>query len=118
MVLAVGSIVMMGVIPPWHYVRENPAARRDMPAGYALIVAPPKAPRRVDPDPVRDFILLDLEQKGAPVQYDSSYSVKIDFVRLALQWMLVVFLAAAWVFLGAPSAGATRPKSQPPGAIE
>jgi len=89
-----------------------------MPAGYALIFAPPNAPRRVDPDPVRDFFLLDLERKGAPVQHDSSYSVKIDFVRLALQWTLVVFLTGAWVVLGAPSAGATRPKSHPPEAIE
>jgi hypothetical protein len=68
--------------------------------GLLKRVAPPNPPRQVAGDPIKDFFQQDLEKHGAPVQYDSSYSVKIDFARLGLQWLLVCILAFGYVSLG------------------
>ena len=107
--IAIGVVVLMGLVPPWHYVRENSVARRDIPGGYALVFYPPNPPRVAGKDPVEDFFLQNNEKKGLPVQYDTSYSVKIDLVRLGLQWLLVVFVATGYALFGS---AARRPQAR------
>jgi hypothetical protein len=74
-IVGVVVIFIMGLLPPWTYYESDPTTHREMSAGYYFIFAPPA--------PDDEGIL----------------GVKLDTSRLAVQWITVLFVMAACIYL-------------------
>ena len=74
-VIGIVIILISGLFPPWKYIDNVAEAYREIPAGYYLIFAPPL------PD-----------EEGI-------YSIEIDMVRLAIQWITTLFIMAALLYI-------------------
>ena len=68
-------IVIMGTIPPWKYIDDGSIGYREIPAGYFLIFSPP------EPD------------------QEDYFGVELDMSRLAVQWITLLFVMAAALYL-------------------
>lgn len=69
--------VIMGIFPPWTYTFNGESIHSEKPAGYELIISPPK-PERGNGDP----------ESG----------IRLDMTRLLVQW-LVLFVATGGLLL-------------------
>lgn len=69
--------VIMGIFPPWTYTFNGESIHSEKPAGYGLIISPPK--------PEQDDGYL-------------SYGIRLDITRLFVQW-LVLFVATGGLLL-------------------
>ena len=79
-VIGVALIVVMGLFPPWKLTTTGDTLYREVPRGYYLIFAPPPP--------------------EAPVEdQESIYSLELDFRRLTVQWVTVLFVLAAALYL-------------------
>lgn len=67
-IIIVGFVlfILMGLFPPWIHTLHFKSIYREKPAGYALIISPPKP------------------ERNTPV-----FGVKIDIARLFVQWSVV-----------------------------
>jgi hypothetical protein len=74
-IIGVAIVFLMGIIPPWKIVDTSSMTYREMPAGYYFIFAPP--------EPDEEELL----------------GVKLDLSRLAVQWVTILFVIAAALFL-------------------
>ena len=74
-IIGIVIIFIMGFIPPWKYIDNESSPYREMPAGYHPIFLPPE---------------LDEEQL---------LGLEIDVSRLAIQWITVLFMMAAALFI-------------------
>jgi len=68
--------IAMGLYPPWIYTFDARSIHSENPAGYGLIVDPPK-PEKVKP----------------------RFGVRLDISRLLVQWIVLVAATAGTVLL-------------------
>lgn len=83
-IIGIFIILIMGFIPPWKYIDNDSSTYREMPAGYYPIFSPPE---------------LDEEQL---------LGLEIDISRLAIQWIIVLFMMAAALFITQEKRDATE----------
>lgn len=76
LVIAALLFVAAGVCPPWIYTVDGQSIHSQRPAGYALVMAPP-----------------------APEQSGAAFGVKLDFSRLAVQWLVLTALTGGALLL-------------------
>uniref|UniRef100_E6QNX5 Uncharacterized protein n=1 Tax=mine drainage metagenome TaxID=410659 RepID=E6QNX5_9ZZZZ len=69
--------VIMGIFPPWTYTFDGESIHSEKPAGYGLIISPPK------PE----------QGNGYP-----AYGIRLDITRLLVQWF-VLFVATSGLIL-------------------
>ncbi|MFH1942140.1 MAG: hypothetical protein ABIL68_08530 [bacterium] len=74
-IVGIVVIFVMGLVPPWTTFESDSTTYREMPAGYYFIFSPPQ--------PDDEGIL----------------GVKLDTSRLAVQWITVLFVMAACIYL-------------------
>jgi hypothetical protein len=77
-VLIVGLIIiiLMGAVPPWTYTFTARSIYSEVPAGYSFIANPPK-----------------------PRDSSAAHGVKLDIVRLLVQWLIVATATALGIVL-------------------
>jgi len=69
-------IILMGVFPPFTYTFSLLSTNQSKPAGYSLIISPPKP------------------EKDAP-----AYGIRLDTSRLIVQWAIVAIATGIGVLL-------------------
>ena len=74
-IIGIGIIFIMGLIPPWKTIDHGASAFVEFPIGYYPIFSPP---------------ILDEELE---------LSVKLDILRLAVQWITILFVMGAALFI-------------------
>jgi len=79
--LGVALIACMGLIPPWTYTFKSKDLYSEKPAPYHLIFSPP------EPD------------RWSKSYKAESYGVKLDILRLTLQWTMVCLVVGVGVYL-------------------
>jgi len=75
LIVAGAIFVGMGLFPPWTHTFNAESGHHEKPAGYALIVAPPK-----------------------PEFHKAFFGVRLDISRLLIQWV-VLFAATGGLIL-------------------
>lgn len=83
-IIGIFIILIMGFIPPWKYIDNDSSTYREMPAGYYLIFSPPE------------------------LDYEQLLGLEIDISRLAIQWITVLFMMAAALFITQEKRDATE----------
>jgi hypothetical protein len=93
-IIVVGGVilfVLMTLSPPWKYTWTNVSQYSDQPAVYGLIFLPP----------------ISLLRGNA-----SNVGIKIDIVRLVLQWLILTAVTICGVFIW-PGPGESAPPKKP-----
>jgi hypothetical protein len=104
--VGVSLIVALGLLPPWRYVVPESGQPITIFAGYAPLFDPPPPETRI-----RDFPTVSetiaarrvvnsgrFPDRAAALQRE--YPPQIDYGRLLLQWLMVVFVVGAWILVG------------------
>ncbi len=81
-------IFLAGLIPPWKVTMNDPMFYSERPIGYSLIFLPPE-------------LVLELteEQIEEGTEEEIPHSVEVDTTRLIIQWVTLLFVLAAALFL-------------------
>jgi hypothetical protein len=77
-IITIGIIVfiIMGLFPPWKYTLNAQGIHIEKPAGYALIIYPPK-----------------------PEIIAEAYGVRVDISRLVIQWIILAVATGGALFI-------------------
>lgn len=113
LIVAAAAMVVSGLFPPWMFTfhKSGSGFQSERSAGYALIFWPPNPGFIADHDQVFD---LGPVSKGGP--FDASCGVRLDTVRLMVEWICILVAGgAAWV-CARPNRTADA-ASQPPSDI-
>ncbi|MBI5814993.1 MAG: hypothetical protein HZB29_05225 [Nitrospinae bacterium] len=78
----IAVIALMGLFPPW-MVTWGPAGGVTAPGGHAFIFS--------SADSIQASVLgqMGIKLAGASQQMAASYGIKLDFMRLLVQWIVV-----------------------------
>ena len=111
-IVAVGLLIAcaMSAVPPWRYTLHIGESYNERPAKYRPVFWPPShltyqavepvSPVRVNDGRLSIFDFLgEVDEKNAQpsvvTRTDTRYAIRIDFSRLALQYLALAFLAGA-----------------------
>lgn len=82
-IIGIIAIFLMGFFPPWKMITEGSQIYTIQPIGYSLIFLPPA-------------LELDQEQEE---DESLQYFINLDVTRLMVQWITVLFVIAALLFI-------------------
>ena len=88
-VIGVVLIFLSGLILPWRVITGESVSYIERPIGYYLIFLPPELEQD---EPLEEEAEEDLLE-------EISYSIEVDVSRLIIQWVTILFVLAAALYL-------------------
>ena len=83
-IIGIVLIFLSGLIPPWKFTTGDSITYIERPIGYYFIFLPPE---------------MDQDETDEDLQEEISYLIEMDVSRLIVQWVTILFIQAAALYL-------------------